>query len=73
MLNMLLQHLILFLCVSADPMGEEHHIRRTSGVPPLVVVVRVHDFISINYIIILYPGFMSLNIPKGFFLQGCCL
>lgn len=27
--------------VFSDPMGKEHHVRRTSGVPPLVVVVSV--------------------------------
>lgn len=27
--------------VFSDPMGKEHHVRRTSGVPPLMVVVSV--------------------------------
>ncbi len=33
--------LSLSFSICADPMGEEHHIRRTSGVPPLMVVVSV--------------------------------
>lgn len=31
--------LSLFFCVCQDPMGEEHHVRRTSRVPPFMVVV----------------------------------
>lgn len=33
------QSLSFFFSICPDPMGEEHHIRRTSGVPPLMVVV----------------------------------
>lgn len=31
-------------------MGEEHHIRRTSGVPPLMVVVSVFVSNDSNYV-----------------------
>lgn len=35
----------VFVCLSlsiySDSMGEEHHIRRTAGVPSFMVVVRV--------------------------------
>lgn len=34
-------NMCLSLSIYSDPMGEEHHIRRTSGVPPLMVVVSV--------------------------------
>ncbi len=36
--------------VCPDPMGEEHHIRRTSGVPPLMVVVSVFVSNDSSYI-----------------------
>lgn len=77
-LNMFLKHLSLFSLYS-DPMGEEHHIRRTSRVPPLMVVVSVfclfffhsiidiiewNDNLSYLHLLLISSLFISLTVPK---------
>lgn len=60
-------NMFLSLCLSVypDPMGEEHHIRRTSGVPPLLVVVSVFVSNDSSYIplhaVFFIPSLTVLN------------
>lgn len=51
------------VCVCQDPMGEEHHIRRTSGVPPFMVVVSVVFIANVSIYILLNTVFSFIQIP----------
>lgn len=56
------RHVLSFvsLSVCSDPMGEEHHIRRTSRVPPLMVVVSAFDSVRAHAVFLLFTPLLTV-------------